>query len=54
MDNLTVDWLRTRLNDLEIAIKDCQKKQEKMICDLNGSALHTNGGINGLGDDTLK
>ncbi|XP_037909618.1 tyrosine-protein kinase Fer isoform X1 [Hermetia illucens] len=54
VDNLTVDWLRTRLNDLEIAIKDCQKKQEKMICDLNGSALHTNGGINGLGDDTLK
>lgn len=29
VDNLTVDWLRTRLTELEASIRDVQEKQTK-------------------------
>lgn len=61
VDNLTVDWLRSRLTDLESLIKECQDKQTKVITDGNGvikppSPL-LNGGtttgtiVNGTGKD---
>lgn len=30
VDNLTVDWLRNRLAELETSVKECQEKQTKM------------------------
>lgn len=30
VDNLTVQWLRTRLNELEVSVKEFQEKQTKM------------------------
>lgn len=36
VDNLTVDWLRQRLTDLETSVKDCQEKQGKMQTESNG------------------
>lgn len=30
VDNLTVDWLRNRLTELETSVKECQEKQTKM------------------------
>ncbi|CRL07874.1 CLUMA_CG020915, isoform A [Clunio marinus] len=36
VDNLTVDWLRQRITDLESAIKECQEKQNKLQNDSNG------------------
>lgn len=30
VDNLTVDWLRNRLTELETSVKDCQDKQSKL------------------------
>ncbi|XP_055922735.1 tyrosine-protein kinase Fer isoform X4 [Eupeodes corollae] len=47
VDNLTVDWLRSRLNDLEGSVKECQEKQIKMIGDLNGGSPVANG-VNGI------
>ncbi|XP_055847807.1 tyrosine-protein kinase Fer isoform X3 [Episyrphus balteatus] len=47
VDNLTVDWLRSRLNDLEGSVKECQEKQIKMIGDLNGGSPIANG-VNGI------
>lgn len=47
VDNLTVDWLKNRLNDLEVAIKDIQDKQLKMIGDMNGGSPRSNGMLNG-------
>lgn len=47
VDNLTVDWLKNRLNDLEVAIKDNQDKQLKIIGDLNGGSPRPNGLLNG-------
>jgi len=38
VDNLTVDWLRNRLQELEGAVKDCQEKQLKMIEHVNGGS----------------
>lgn len=29
VDNLTVDWLRNRLTELETSVKECQEKQSK-------------------------
>lgn len=50
VDNLTVEWLRTRLNELEASVKECQDRQAK-YCNENGiSAPSTptmNGGVNG-------
>lgn len=36
VDNLTVDWLRQRIGDLESAVKDCQEKQNKIQSESNG------------------
>ena len=47
VDNLTVDWLRTRLNDLECSVKDCQEKQSKLQTD-NGSAITPSPISNGI------
>ena len=49
MDNLTVDWLRFKLNDLEQNIKECQTKQVSIAKgdDVNGGSPRTNGLING-------
>lgn len=30
VDNLTVDWLRNRLGELETSVKECQEKQAKI------------------------
>lgn len=30
VDNLTVDWLRNRLTELETSVKECQDKQSKL------------------------
>lgn len=30
VDNLTVDWLRQRINELEQSVKECQEKQQKV------------------------
>lgn len=30
VDNLTVQWLRNRLTELEVSVKECQEKQAKM------------------------
>lgn len=37
LDNLTVDWLRAKLTDLENSIKECQEKQSKLQSE-NGTA----------------
>lgn len=59
VDNLTVDWLRQRMVDLESSVKECQEKQGKLQSDSNGkisSSLPTtptiqhsslNGSLNG-------
>jgi tyrosine-protein kinase Fer len=36
VDNLTVDWLRQRITDLETSVKDCQEKQTKIHSESNG------------------
>lgn len=36
VDNLTVDWLRQRLTDLESSAKECQEKQSKIQTESNG------------------
>lgn len=38
VDNLTVQWLRNRLVELEISVKECQEKQTKMQME-NGTQL---------------
>lgn len=40
VDNLTIDWLRNRLTELETTVKECQEKQTKMQLD-NGSSVAT-------------
>lgn len=47
VDNLTVEWLRTRLNDLEAALKDCQEKQAK-FCTENGISAPSTPIMNGV------
>jgi tyrosine-protein kinase Fer len=58
VDNLTVDWLRQRIVDLETSVKDCQEKQTKIQGDSNGKissssaslpttpTSHTSNGLN--------
>lgn len=65
IDNLTVDWLRTRLGELENNVKECQEKQNKLCLD-SATVITTNGngstpstpilnGVNGgIGKDTNK
>lgn len=48
LDNLTVDWLRAKLTDLENSIKDCQEKQSKLQME-NGTP-NTTQLINGIGN----
>ncbi|XP_023165305.1 tyrosine-protein kinase Fer isoform X3 [Drosophila hydei] len=45
VDNLTVDWLRTRQLELESAVKDCQERQLKIIEHVNGGSPVANGSI---------
>ncbi|XP_034662493.1 tyrosine-protein kinase Fer isoform X3 [Drosophila subobscura] len=45
VDNLTVDWLRTRLLELEGSVKECQERQLKMIEHVNGGSPVANGSI---------
>ncbi|KAH8272632.1 hypothetical protein KR044_001980, partial [Drosophila immigrans] len=45
VDNLTVDWLRTRLTDLESAVKECQERQLKLIEHVNGGSPMANGSV---------
>uniref|UniRef100_A0A1A9WPB9 Tyrosine-protein kinase n=1 Tax=Glossina brevipalpis TaxID=37001 RepID=A0A1A9WPB9_9MUSC len=55
VDNLTVDWLRTRLLELELSVKDCQEKQLKMIEHVNGgSPVIANGSINSNGTNGIQ
>lgn len=51
VDNLTVQWLRTRLTELEVSVKECQEKLAKIQID-NGShppisvqSILTNGNV---------
>lgn len=53
VDNLTVDWLRTRLTDIETAIKECQDKQSRLIATdptstsvASGAGNTSNGSLN--------
>ncbi|KAH8271357.1 hypothetical protein KR018_007646 [Drosophila ironensis] len=52
VDNLTVDWLRNRLQELEGSVKDCQEKQLKMIEHVNGGSPVANGSIISNGSNT--
>lgn len=53
VDNLTVDWLRTKQLELELSVKDCQEKQLKMIEHVNGgSPVIANGTIASNGSIT--
>ncbi|XP_032592708.1 tyrosine-protein kinase Fer isoform X2 [Drosophila grimshawi] len=52
VDNLTVDWLRTRLLELESAVKECQERQLKMIEHVNGGSPVANGSIISNGSGT--
>ncbi|XP_034112928.1 tyrosine-protein kinase Fer isoform X5 [Drosophila albomicans] len=45
VDNLTVDWLRTRLTELELAVKECQERQLKVIEHVNGGSPVANGSV---------
>lgn len=38
VDNLTIDWLRNRLTELETSVKECQEKQSKLQME-NGTNL---------------
>lgn len=38
VDNLTIDWLRNRLTELESTVKECQEKQTKMQLE-NGTSV---------------
>lgn len=57
VDNLTVDWLRTRLTELETSVRECQEKQSKLALE-NGISttptLSKTNGINGVGKDANK
>lgn len=57
VDNLTVDWLRQRLNDLESSVRECQDKQNKLLNESNGNLSNSvptspasNSSINGSND----
>ncbi|XP_073816981.1 tyrosine-protein kinase Fer isoform X2 [Musca autumnalis] len=60
VDNLTVDWLRTKQLELELFVRDCQEKQMKMIEHVNGGSpiangsITSNGSINSNGIQSLK
>lgn len=47
VDNLTIEWLRTRLTDLEAAVKECQDKQAK-FCAENGISAPSTPIMNGV------
>ena len=58
VDNLTVDWLRTKLNDLENSLKECQEKQNKVAIDNSPSSKSPPSpilnGTNGTNKDVNK
>lgn len=45
VDNLTVDWLRTRLGDIESSIKECQDKQSRLMADAASSSSSSSNGV---------
>lgn len=51
VDNLTVDWLRNRMTELEASAKEIQEKQNKLLIENSGNSLPStpvlNGGPNG-------
>lgn len=47
VDNLTVEWLRTRLNELEASVKECQDRQAK-YCNENGISAPSTPTMNGV------
>lgn len=51
VDNLTHDWLRNRLGELEGSVKECQEKQAKLSTETKISApsTPTMNGVNGHG-----
>uniref|UniRef100_A0A1L8DLX7 Tyrosine-protein kinase n=1 Tax=Nyssomyia neivai TaxID=330878 RepID=A0A1L8DLX7_9DIPT len=56
VDNLTVDWLRSRLSDLENSAKETQEKQMKLAAESGTQTptMPSNNGINGIGKDANK
>ncbi|GAB0088288.1 Tyrosine-protein kinase [Sergentomyia squamirostris] len=56
VDNLTVDWLRSRLSDLENSVKETQEKQIKLAAESGTQTptMQSNNGINGIGKDANK
>uniref|UniRef100_A0A1B0CKY9 F-BAR domain-containing protein n=1 Tax=Lutzomyia longipalpis TaxID=7200 RepID=A0A1B0CKY9_LUTLO len=56
VDNLTVDWLRSRLSDLENSAKETQEKQIKLAAESGTQTptMPSNNGINGIGKDANK
>lgn len=48
VDNLTVDWLRNKVTDLENSVKECQEKQLKIQME-NGSTTPPIPIVNGVG-----
>lgn len=48
VDNLTIEWLRTRLTELEASVKECQDKQVK-FCTENGISAPSTPTMNGNG-----
>lgn len=50
VDNLTVDWLRTRLQELESSVREVQEKQTKLPADSKPTTpilKALNNGVNG-------
>lgn len=45
VDNLTVDWLRNRLAELETSVKECQEKQMKLHLENGSSTPVSNGHV---------
>ncbi|XP_059611193.1 tyrosine-protein kinase Fer isoform X3 [Phlebotomus argentipes] len=56
VDNLTVEWLRSRLSDLENTVKETQEKQIKLAAESGTQTptMQSNNGINGIGKDANK
>lgn len=51
VDNLTHDWLRNRLAELEASVKECQEKQGRLPTEnkISAPSTPTMNGVNGHG-----
>lgn len=59
VDNLTIEWLKQKLTDLEQSIKECQDGQQKFQSESNGKVSNTslnksNSSLNGGNNITSK